>query len=179
MSCSTRSTVSMRTSFTTRFIIQQTHVDDPQFFEIEDDESIKANFRALVQRVDSGEVQSAAAFESEYMEIVCAGRSDSAKHLFTHFGEIIDGLHEAEWEMYKTVFFLGADQTSAHLSKKLGDDLKGFQTQGERILSWLDRYKFINGWITAFGIFILSLFSPVVQWISAWGKSSPAGAPYR
>lgn len=140
--------------FTIRFMVRTSHPDEKELLQIENDDAIKAQFRALLRRVDCGEVNSKVDFHKQYMDIILAGRSPPVIREFERVTKIIDGQLESEWERSRQHFFIGATMTTPHLTKKLGDDLKLFRSKKERLLEFLDKYKFVNGWITTVGVFI-------------------------
>lgn len=138
--------------YTMRYMVQQDNLRDPEFRRVENDAAIKKEFKALVELVGQGKIRSADELDEEFFSIIVLGRNEHAKKAFERAGALIDGRSEESWERYKGLFFAGADQTTAHLHKKLGKDLDAFRSKKEKILEFLDKYKFINGWITAAGI---------------------------
>jgi len=61
------------------------------------------------------------------------------------------------------MFYVGTNQTDAFLEKKLLQDIHLFHTNGRKILDFLNEYKFINGWLTAGGIWTIGI---IAKWFS-------------
>lgn len=139
---------------TTRFLVQRTHPRDHEFRRLEDDQRLKALFKALIERVNSHELTDADSFRLAYEEIVLRGRSDDARRAFQRTLDMMEGLPgtEPELERMRLLFFLGTSQTDIFLKNKLGKDLKKFLAGKEKLLEFLQTYRFINGWITSVGV---------------------------
>jgi hypothetical protein len=136
---------------TTRFLVQETHRGDLELLHLEDDEDIKNRFKLLIKDVEKNALERKT-FDERYIDIILSGRSDSAKKKFIYVTDLIDGQHEVDWSRHKELFFFGADQTTPYLADKLGEDLKRFRSEKERVLQFLNDYKFVNGWIMSIGI---------------------------
>lgn len=139
--------------FTIRYMVQQANIGEAEFFRAERDVALKNEFKKLVQRVMQHQVNDDKEFQQEFLTIITAGRSERATQAFNKMSEVIDSSsHEAEWQRFKAEFWTGSSQTSAHLQKKLSSDLNLFKTRFEKTSDILNKYRFLNGWITAGGV---------------------------
>jgi hypothetical protein len=141
--------------FTQRFIIQET---EGIHFGLENDETLKQSFKEMLKKKYASKIQ----FDNAYLNIIKELRKDDEQ--FTKFKELherIDSFTMGKEEM--ELFFVASSNTDVFLEKKLSEDINKFKSRNEKILHLLDRYKFVNGWLTAGGIWSIGIFGPTLE----------------
>ena len=135
--------------FTQRFVLQHQNKDKVEVTE--DDKAIKARF-AEVFADDS--VESAQAMNNRYLAIV---RNLKRPDVALHYDALDEQINRNEMdESTKELFYIGSSQTDVFLETKLAVDLNRFKTRRERASDFLQKYRFINGWITALGVSVFT-----------------------
>lgn len=136
--------------FTQRFILQETQKME---FDSENDEKLKQNFKKMMEK----EYASKTEFENAYLNIVQSLRVKEEDYKkFEDLNTRIDNFDMTEIE--KEIFFVASSTTDLFLEKKLGIDISKFKNKPEKLLDFLDKYKFVNVWIIAIGIWVFGLF---------------------
>jgi hypothetical protein len=135
--------------FTKRFIIMRS--------EVEDDDAIKDKFRQLMDNPDTVDAQE---FNDKYLGILKELKSPEDFLKFKELDERMtkDELYEDEIDY----FYHGARQTDIHLQEKLGEDVFRFIGKRDRVIGFLKNYRFVNGWIIAAGVVVLSVSGPIL-----------------
>lgn len=135
--------------FTQRFIIQET---EEILFGLEDDEQLKQRFKDMLKNKYASKIE----FDNEYLKIIKGLRKESEFEKFKELHERIDSFSMGKEEM--ELFFVASSNTDVFLEKKLTEDINKFKSRKEIILHILDRYKFVNGWLTAGGVWSIGIF---------------------
>ena len=136
--------------YSQRYVIQELKKED---FD-EDDEAIKQKFKDLLD----GNIGSSTELENKYLAIISDLKSDKYYNYYKDLNERMistsekNSLTPEETEL----FLIGTSETDIFLEKKINEDLQKFRSTKDNILLFLQEYRFVNGWITAAGIFILT-----------------------
>lgn len=139
---------------TARFVAQQLFPREAS--ALTNDPAIRAQFAALVQRVDRGEIVAAEDFNEQYLKIVLAGQSPEAGIVLRRVLSMIEGDCSAEeWARCESAFLAGTSQTDLFLRDKLSKDLHKFQPRNQGLLGFLSRNEFVNGWIARVGMAVI------------------------
>lgn len=152
--CENLYTVLYSKYFTQRFIIQEIKKID---FGIEDDETLKQIFKELLGR----EYASKTEFDNAYLQIIKNLRKDSHYKEFEEINEKMDSFNMSKDE--QELFFVGSSNTDIFLEKKLNKDVDKLKTKNEKILDFLQKHRYINGWLTAIGIWFLGPISLTLE----------------
>lgn len=125
----------------------------------EDDELLKREFRKMMSDCDHISEQ---ALENAFFDQIKKLKSPDIYEKYVNLNKRINGKQLNEDE--KLTFIEATSETDIFIVKKLGKDAEKFMSQEERAVEFMRDYSFVNGWITAGGITVLSLFSALL-----WG----------
>ena len=142
--------------YTERYILQETK---GIVFDKEDDEQTKRRFEGMLRDAYNGKIE----FDNRYLSIVKDFQKPENFEEFKALHGRIDGFIKMT-EDEKELFFVGSSNTDVFLEKKLSKDVDLFKSRTEKTLSFLDKYKFVNGWLTAAGIWSFN------GWVTAAGS---------
>jgi len=142
-----------------RFIIQET---EEIIFGLEDDEQLKQRSKDMLKNKYSSKIE----FDNEYLKIIKGLRKESEFEKFKELHERIDSFSMDKEEM--ELFFVASSNTDVFLEKKLTEDINKFKSRKEIILHILDRYKFVNGWLTAGGVWSIGFFGFILEKIKLY-----------
>ena len=130
-----------------------------------DDETIKADFRDMLLSLPA--CLTVDQFDTAFMKVVRKHVPAERLEEYQQINNWIVGKPARHMEHNKEAFIDGSAETNIYLRKKLVADIAKFYTPMERVANFLNKYQFLNGWITSAGILGLASSS----------KTPPSGAP--
>jgi hypothetical protein len=116
----------------------------------EDDEEIKSTFKAMMSKHHS----SKQALENEFFSVIKGLKNPTVFRQYVELDEKILRGQLNEDEMFN--FIEATAETDIFIVKKLSSDVGLFMTKKEKVLKFLEQYRFVNGWITAGGVAVLT-----------------------
>ncbi len=131
--------------YTQRYIISELNDYD---FTSEDDVQIKQSFKDILKKTYINKIE----FENAYLDSIKRTKEESQYKKFEELNTMIN-TNKMNDEI-RELFYIGTTQTDIFLEKKLIEDIDKFKNKKEKTIEFLNKYKFINGWITSIGIFI-------------------------
>ena len=116
----------------------------------EDDEELKAKFSIMMNKPHV----SRQALENEFLEHIKALKSPQVYSLYVDLDHKILTTPLSEDEMI--CFVEATSETDIFIAKKLTKDVALYITRKEKLLQFLREYRFVNGWITAAGVGLMT-----------------------
>ena len=116
----------------------------------EDDEYLQKKFKVLLQQT----VASSTEFENHYLAII---KDIKTPEIFQHYEALNKKFLNGKLDDEELALFYDySQQTEVFLEKKIEKDIQFYASKREKIFKFLNDYRFVNGWIIASGITILS-----------------------
>lgn len=133
--------------FTTRFMIEELKSKE---FADEDDVELKEKFNDIFKKSYVNSLE----FENAYLQVIKKTKNEEDFKLFVEYNHKLKQQNLTPEE--QEVFHLGACNTDIFLEKKLQVDVDKYVSRKEKFVWFLQRHQYVNGWITAAGVAILS-----------------------